>query len=779
MSQEHEIARSKSKKIELIIQQLNSLPTLPAVAARLLQITVRSDTQAAEVVSLIESDPSLASKIIALSTRASCGVSKKAISVSKAVVLLGFEAVRNAVLSIKVFEALGGTQNLEGGRFDREGFWRHSLAVACASKMLCRHIDRKIDPEEAFICGLLHDLGKVALDTSLPKSFIRVVQLTESSMGNIAEIEQRVLGIDHTVAGKRLAEKWTLPESIRETIWLHNQYPTTLPDAVKNRSIVQTVHLADVLVREQRIGYSGNYYLPDSSEVIAELLHCPGEELKKVSRQLGEALSERATILGLDEISTDQLYYEALVEANRELGQLNVRLQKQYQSLQRRSVYFELLSHLSEESTTEQSVVDVCSLIAKLWLKNMGAEHCGVYALTPGEWIIEGGIQLQLDTDASVFLVDRTEDPTVGSSQSGPVDLPLGFSVAPVGESHRWFFEQVAPMFDILRTLMIPLRRGSEVVGGLLWQGNTSPASYQGEMEELQAFATGAAWAVRQAQRQEEKTRLSEQLAQTNSLLHETQRELLQKQRLAAVGEMACGAAHEVNNPLAVVVGRSQYLASSEEDSQRREVLEKIAHSGQDISQIITDLLDFAKPALPHPKPIRIEDLLRQAQEGQIPTASEESVTFENDWEESLPEVYVDGDQIVTALSGLIANAVESYQGQGGVVHFYVRYDDLEDNLVLEIVDQGCGMTDETRQKAFDPFFSAKPAGRSRGLGLSRSSRYIEENGGRIHLESELGKGSTVKVVLPVCVEPAQGDVEAATPQESVTDSVERIADSG
>ncbi len=115
----------------------------------------------------------------------------------------------------------------------------------------------------------------------------------------------------------------------------------------------------------------------------------------------------------------------------------------------------------------------------------------------------------------------------------------------------------------------------------------------------------------------------------------------------------------------------------------------------------------------------------------------------------------------------LISNAAASYQGQGGVVHIDVRYDELEDDVVLEIIDQGCGMSDETRQKAFDPFFSAKPAGRNRGLGLSRSSRYIEENGGKIQLLSEPGRGTTVKVVLPAC----------AACQESVLNG-ERIADS-
>lgn len=131
MNQELETRRNKGKKIELIIQQLDSLPTLPAVAARLLQITVRNDTQAEEVVRLIESDPALASRIMALATRANTGVRRQAVSLSKAVVLLGFDLVRNTVLSIKVFETFAHPNGDEAGGFDRTGFWKHSLAVAC------------------------------------------------------------------------------------------------------------------------------------------------------------------------------------------------------------------------------------------------------------------------------------------------------------------------------------------------------------------------------------------------------------------------------------------------------------------------------------------------------------------------------------------------------------------------------------------------------------------------------------------------------------------------
>jgi putative nucleotidyltransferase with HDIG domain len=754
MSQELETTRSKTKKIELIIHQLDSLPTLPAVAARLLQITVQSDTQAAEVVRLIESDPSLASRLIALTTQAGRGVRRQTATVSKAVVLLGFEAVRNAVLSIKVFEAFNDPASDRKGYFDREGFWKHSLAVACAAQMLISSIDRKIDPEEAFVCGLLHDMGKVALDAALPKSFDRVVQLTESSLGNISQVEQRVLGMDHTVAGKRLAEKWSLPESIMEVVWLHHQQVQTLPDSLKHRSLVQAVHLADILARQQRIGYSGNHIFPESALQVAEQLGCPESVLEKTARALPDKISERAEILGLEAINSEQLYYEALGEANQQLGKLNLRLQQQNRILQRRSIYFDLLSELIAGLRPGLSVVEVCSRIADLWQRHLRCGHCAVYAGGGDELIIEGAIKQKTEAQASVFLVDRTEDPDV-SAEAGQTGIAGEFAgqtgVLPVGSTHQWFFEQVASMFDIRTTLMLPLRQGQELVGGLLWQGDMAHLeNYQSELKELRAFSHCAAWAIRQTAKLAEQSRVSEELARTSRLLHETQTKLIQKRSMAAVGEMACGAAHEINNPLAVVVGRSELLASSEADAEKKATLQAISKCGREITAIVTELMEFAQPALPRPSALPVAGLISNATDLRAHQAQQENVQFDVELADNLPDVSVDGNQVTQALGELLANAIESYQGAGGSVRIRGNLTELEDEVILEVVDQGCGMNEETLLKAFDPFYSLKQAGRKRGLGLSRSRRYLEENGGHVHLSSEPGQGTTARVVLPV-----------------------------
>src|SRR5271166_1938799 len=95
-----------------------------------------------------------------------------------------------------------------------------------------------VNPSEAFVCGLLHDIGKVALDAILPKSFSRVVEASDLLRGNIADLERTVIGLDHMVVGKRLAERWNLPGVIRECIWLHGQLPQALPGKVEQPRMI-------------------------------------------------------------------------------------------------------------------------------------------------------------------------------------------------------------------------------------------------------------------------------------------------------------------------------------------------------------------------------------------------------------------------------------------------------------------------------------------------------------------------------------------------------------
>src|ERR1041384_308016 len=183
----------KEKRVELILQQLDELPTLPTVALRVLEVTRSDESSTADVVKLISSDQSLTARILQLVQRADLGA-HDVTTLDRAVSLLGFEWARSAVLAGSVFQAFKGTDGKPSSHFNRDDFWKHSIAVAvCAESLaLAMPAEKKIDATEAFVCGLLHDLGKVALDAALPKSFDRVVEAAALLRGDIADFERSI-----------------------------------------------------------------------------------------------------------------------------------------------------------------------------------------------------------------------------------------------------------------------------------------------------------------------------------------------------------------------------------------------------------------------------------------------------------------------------------------------------------------------------------------------------------------------------------------------------------
>ena len=147
------------EQVELILGRLDRLPTLPAIAARLLALTTSSRSSVREVVEVIESDPSLTVAILRLVRRADLGIRTEGMTVARAVKLLGFGAVRNAALSIQVYGALAEVMDDERAAELRQELWKHGLAVACTADMLAAAAGGAGANGEAFVCGLLHDIG--------------------------------------------------------------------------------------------------------------------------------------------------------------------------------------------------------------------------------------------------------------------------------------------------------------------------------------------------------------------------------------------------------------------------------------------------------------------------------------------------------------------------------------------------------------------------------------------------------------------------------------------
>jgi signal transduction histidine kinase len=211
---------------------------------------------------------------------------------------------------------------------------------------------------------------------------------------------------------------------------------------------------------------------------------------------------------------------------------------------------------------------------------------------------------------------------------------------------------------------------------------------------------------------------------------------------------MAAGAAHEMNNPLAVISGRSQLLAQVLEDPKLKTAARLISEQADRLSGIITELMDFARPQPPVAAECHAGDLihkaLHDAKAGNDPADRLIEVSHDD-----LPPVAVDGSQVAAALAEVIENAIQATDPGKGRIGVHAAFDPYSGRVVVTVSDNGCGMDEGTLKRAFDPFFSNKPAGRRRGLGLAKALRWVEASGGAVRLESRVGQGTRAIVLLP------------------------------
>lgn len=330
-----------SRRTELVLRELDVLPTLPSVAARLLQLGSDDQADVKEIVRLIEADPTLTARLLSLCRKAATRTRYPITTVEMAVVMLGLEAVRSLVLSVQIFDwsnaaprrpagatkkgqrPPSGSDSDNASAFNRTGFWQHSIAVAGCADLICReHPELEMNPEEAFVCGLVHDLGKLALDLVLPKAYARVIELAEAREGNIADFERPICGLDHHAAGAKLAERWGLPDIFKDVMLLHGLPFDAIPDTPHKRMIA-TVTLADVICRRMCLGWSGNMTIGPDEGALCDGAGFNRERIERVIPKLYEATSSRCRDLGLGAEPSQQLLIESILLANARLGRLN------------------------------------------------------------------------------------------------------------------------------------------------------------------------------------------------------------------------------------------------------------------------------------------------------------------------------------------------------------------------------------------------------------------------------------------------------------------------
>ncbi|HPF37880.1 MAG TPA: HDOD domain-containing protein [Phycisphaerae bacterium] len=749
-----------TREVDLVLGQLEAIPPLSPVATRILSLTADDNASPRDLVRLIESDPALTARLLSMLGRAETGVRPTAVNLDNAVRLLGFKAIRHVTIALKVQEAfgLGESDHEKGSPFDRLAFWKHCLAVACAAQGLAEATNQKLDVHEAFVCGLLHDLGKIALHTAMPKSYAKIVEQADELRSDIGAIERRLLGADHSVAGHRLAKRWGLPSRLVDCIWLHHQTPEALPANIAAQGHVQLIHLADTIAREQQLGWSGNYRVSTASHELAKRIGVSQDAVANVVEGLAEAIDARAEWIGGEKIDARREYLHALLKTTEDLTRHHEALRREVNRHRRKETYFDAVRRIVSTLSPNDAVRDVCERLAAEFTQSMEANACIVFAVGADDWLELAGVSDtrawgRSESDPTLADVLRAEcdanPPTPDNDEAAspvrPIPATLTSIIARCGEG-------AFPDRDVS---WIPLpSRGDCRSGVILHLSDARAALVEQDAAAVTTVCRAAGAALANSLERVASERLSDELADAGRRAGEAQREAANERLIETVTAMAAGAAHELNNPLTVISTRAQALGLKIADDGAKKSLDAISAHARVASDIVSELMAFAKAAAPSPSTFDLAGCINAlaselANDGLL--AEQLSLDLPSD----LPQVRFDRDQLCGVFREIFRNSLEATAAESRRMAIKAAFDPAEEQLVVSVIDNGRGMTAEVLSRAMDPFYSHRPAGRSRGLGLARVRRWMLLGGGDVQLESKPGVGTRVVLRLPA----AQRDV--------------------
>jgi putative nucleotidyltransferase with HDIG domain len=750
--------RTAAQQTELALRQLESLEISPAVAAICFSKLLEPQFASAALGDVVESDPALAAKALSLLNQHGISLAAEKLTLRQAVDRLPPQALRYAIFRMTV--AGDSAAALETGEVSRADLTRHSLAAACCAAKIAEAMSPKMNTGVCYCAGLLHDIGKIALQQAMPKSFAIITAKAKEQQAPSYAIEQKHLGLDHTILGKRLAQRWHLPEDIAIAIWLHHSDTVTISQNVAEAKIAQVVQLADLTARKYGIGKSGSYDSIDALG-IAQSLGISAGQLEEIAGGFEDEVNKRATVPAISEAATQAVYSNVLHKSAVKLAERQSKLDEENQQLRTAASHLNFIAEFLASAGSADAPIDIAENFAVRWQKFYQTGMVCLYLVPQvGSNVIEAALVESL-SKSRVVTLEAENLPAV------PAELVKNFGVLNAHQHIGWLLEQLDVDFDANQTKLMPLRSGGKAVGAIAFE-----LRYPSDVElfiENFKMATSVAGLVldlaAQGHTQEqfaerflqlvgkpaaaEAVETAESEAETIDIEVPEEQPREQIYSLSALAEMAGGAAHELNNPLAVISGRAQLLSQAETDPDKKRMLKQIQDNASEITRITEDLLAFAQPPLPKRTKTQVRQMLEEAVQLAAMKAKVDQLDTAIDVAESASEVYVDSAQMASAIANVLCNSVESYPDKKGQIKITAQEDITEDFVKLEIADSGSGMDEETLRKATQPFFSNRPAGRGRGMGLAHTQRLVELNGGTLQISSQPATGTTVTILLP------------------------------
>ncbi|HDL18145.1 MAG TPA: HDOD domain-containing protein [Bacteroidetes bacterium] len=255
-----------------ILDKVYDLPTLPTVYMRISNLMNRDDISVKDIGDVIATDQSITIKILRLVNSTFYGFSRKIVSIQQAIVLMGFNTIRNTVLSVSVFDEFS---EMDNEYFNLNRFWQHSIACGIISATVDKSLNTGFR-DEVFVSGLLHDIGKIILNKYFSTEFGQILAHAKKNHTSFYESERAIIGFSHNDLGEYLCDKWKLPFPLVESVALHHQ-----PDNIRSSpKLVSIIHLADTFSYYLQSGYLNDFKQPQLSPFILEELDIKKETVR-------------------------------------------------------------------------------------------------------------------------------------------------------------------------------------------------------------------------------------------------------------------------------------------------------------------------------------------------------------------------------------------------------------------------------------------------------------------------------------------------------------------
>lgn len=701
------------------------LPSMPQILLKLLELCQAEDVSLEELAKLIETDAGMCAKVLGVANSAAYYRGGQKVQLLQALALLGSDLVRSLVISESIFQTFSGL--FQSPDVDLRHFWKHSLLTAISAKEIARTMGYP-HLEEAYLAGLLHDVGRLALMATVPAQYGELLACADDDQ--LCNAEEARLAVTHTDAGALLVERWGMDSFIADSVLFHHE-----PAALNASSAP--------LVRIVRLAQELSALTPEALQQGA----APGgplslADLQRICRESGHQVMQAADMLGIDLKGLDQVPGSASALPARGAPTAAYRsgggADPAHQlggGVAEMTALSEAGLTLSKQTTDEQ----VLGMFKGLVHMHLAVDEAALFMLNGnGNSLVcvEPGEKLQRLTELTIAVGSRSAISTVVAQGKATV-LSLGGPTLEIAE------QQLLRMLGGQSMLCLPLTSAGQC-WGLLIAGIPSHRMAEVTLRTrfLEALAASAARCLANLRR--DRSQIDQRIAALRSAF------LARSRRMT----------HEVNNPLGII---RNYLGVMDSKLVRQEpVAEELQILREELDRVGNIVNDFSNPRQQPETGVSdinqiVRDLVRLFASSKFLPAS---VSISTQLPEGRSEVACSADLLKQVLINLMKNAVEA-MAQGGQLEISNRGRALLGNrpcLVLTVADTGPGISEDMLSKLFSQVRSSKP-GVNRGIGLSIVHGLIQRVGGEISCRSGR-EGAVFELKLPL----AEASVLASKP---------------